>query len=75
MNADFYQLGHTYTDPDNTQYDWRFRCDTITTHPEDCERTALGWRYFRGEWEPIAYGEDDWDLHLTVGMTGTEAQA
>ncbi|MFJ4681993.1 hypothetical protein [Streptomyces sp. NPDC088789] len=62
----FFQPGHTYTDDDHAT-DWRFRCDSITTHPEDGERTALGWRYFRGQWEPCAYGEDDWEIHQDVG--------
>lgn len=68
MTADFYVPGRTYagTDP---SYDWQFRCDTVTTHPKDGERTALGWRHFKGEWEPYAYGEDDWDLHALVGIT------
>jgi hypothetical protein len=59
---DFFQPGHTYTEPGDTT-DWRFRCDSITAHPEDGERTALGWRHFRGEWEPYAYGEDDFEIH------------
>lgn len=65
---DFFQPGTTYTNREFPQYGWQFRCDTITTHPGDGERTALGWRYFRGEWEPYAYGEGDWDIHLVVGM-------
>jgi hypothetical protein len=59
---DFFQVGHTYTEPDGST-DWKFRCDAITTHPEDGERTALGWRHFRGEWSECAYGEDDWEIH------------
>ena len=66
MNADFYQPGHTYTDT-NPQYDWKFRCDVVTTHPEDGERTALGWRFFNGTWSECAYGEDDWDVQQFVG--------
>ncbi|MGW4043035.1 hypothetical protein [Streptomyces sp. NPDC004721] len=66
---DFFQPGHTYADSEFPQYDWQFRCDTITTHPEDGERTALGWRSFNGSWEPYAYGEDDWDVHKHVGHT------
>ncbi|MFD5975523.1 hypothetical protein [Streptomyces bacillaris] len=66
---DFYKPGHTYADPDPALHDWQFRCDTVTTHPEDGERTALGWRHFKGRWEPIAYGEDDYDLHGFVGTT------
>lgn len=71
---DFYQPGTTYSDPDPAQYDWRFRCDTVTTRPDNGERTALGWRHFRGEWEPYAYGEDDWDINQTCGLTTTEAR-
>ena len=62
---DFFEPGHTYSD--SGKYDWKFRVDTVTTHPEDGERTALGWRYFRGEWEPYAYGEDDFEIHQLVG--------
>lgn len=60
--ADFFQPGHTYSEPGDTT-DWRFRCDSITTHPGNGERTALGWRHFRGEWEPYAYDEDDFEIH------------
>ena len=66
LPADFFEPGHTYTHVDDGT-DWKFRVDTVTTHPEDGERTALGWRHFRGQWEPIAYGEDDYDIHLHVG--------
>ncbi|MDJ1132441.1 hypothetical protein [Streptomyces iconiensis] len=65
---DFFQPGHTYAEDDGIT-DWRFRCDSVTTHPEDGERTALGWRHFRGEWEPYAYGVDDWEIHQYVGHT------
>jgi hypothetical protein len=68
---DFFQPGTTYTNRENPQYDWRFRCDAVTTHPEDGERTALGWRHFRGEWEPYTYGEGDWGIHLAVGLYAT----
>lgn len=71
MSADFYEPGHTYSDTAPALYDWRFRCDIVTTHPADGERTALGWRHFKGEWEPYAYGEDDWDVHGLVGLTST----
>ncbi|MER6534373.1 hypothetical protein ABT215_11280 [Streptomyces sp900105755] len=64
----FFQPGHTYSEPDGTT-DWRFRCDAITTHPETGERTALGWRHFRGEWTEYAYGNYDWDIHLLAGIT------
>lgn len=75
LPADFFEPGHTYTDT-SSKYDWQFRCDTVTTHPEDGERTALGWRFFRGQWTEYAYGEDDWDIHRYVGTTDvTEAAA
>jgi hypothetical protein len=66
LPADFFEPGHTYAAAE-TGPDWKFRVDTVTTHPEDGERTALGWRYFDGEWEPYAYYEDDWDVHQHVG--------
>jgi hypothetical protein len=66
--ADFYRPGHTYTAP---EYGWKFRCDTVTTHPEDSELTALGWRFFHGEWEPYAYHEDDWDIAKFDGTATT----
>ncbi|MFE6080030.1 hypothetical protein [Streptomyces virginiae] len=56
--ADFYQPGQTY----HGNFDWAFRCDTITVNPESGKRTALGWRFFDGRWHPYAYGEDDWDV-------------
>jgi hypothetical protein len=62
---DFFQPGHTYAGSGG----WRFRCDTVTTHPEDGELTALGWRYFNGRWEPIAYHQDDWETHQADGHT------
>lgn len=65
---DFFQPGHTYADP-SADNDWKFRVDTITTHPEDGERTALGWRHFRGEWTEQAYDEGDFEIHLLAGMT------
>ncbi|WP_405824229.1 hypothetical protein OG705_29185 [Streptomyces sp. NBC_00838] len=64
--ADFFHPGHTYAD---TEVEWQFRCDTVTTHPAGSDRTALGWRYFKGQWEPYAYGEDEWELHQLVGHT------
>ena len=61
---DFYRPGHTYSYPVYADgYDWKFRVDAVVSHPEDGERTALGWRFWKGQWEPIAYGEDDWDVH------------
>lgn len=75
LRTDFYQPGHTYTHIDDGT-DWQFRVDTVTTRPDNGERTALGWRHFKGEWEPFAYGEDDYDVHLFGGLavvTETEA--
>ncbi|MCM1943193.1 hypothetical protein NC239_33830 [Streptomyces sp. G3] len=67
LRTDFFQPGHTYTHVDDGT-DWKFRVDTVTSCPEDGERTALGWRHFKGEWEPYAYDEDDYDIHLCVGL-------
>lgn len=64
--SDFFEPGHTYAYRDST--DWRFRCDVVTTHPEDGERTALGRRRFQGVWSEYAYGEDDWGVHQTLGV-------
>ncbi len=64
--ADFYEPGVTYVNAKFPVPGWRFRCDVITTHPEDGERTALGWRLWRDRWEPIAYGEDDWSVDYLV---------
>ncbi|MFD8970493.1 hypothetical protein ACFV0C_36825 [Streptomyces sp. NPDC059568] len=61
---DFFQAGHTYSG----QYGWKFRCDTVTNHPEDGERAALGWRFFDGRWKPYEYGEDDWEIGQPVGQ-------
>lgn len=61
---DFYQPGYVYSYPRYADgYDWKFRCDGITTHPENGERIALGWRFFNGQWGEYAYGEDSWDIH------------
>ncbi|MEU3851786.1 hypothetical protein [Streptomyces sp. NPDC029554] len=67
LHTDFFQPGRTYTHIDD-KTDWKFRVDMVTTHPEDGERTALGWRHFRGVWEAIAYDEDDYEIHLCVGL-------
>lgn len=67
LPADFFEPGRTYTHVDD-RTDWMFRVDTVTTHPEDGERTALGWRHFRGQWDPYAYGEDDFDVQQHVGL-------
>ncbi len=64
----FFQPGHTYVNTEFPQANWRFRCDSITTHPEDGKRIALGWRFFKDTWEPCAYVEDDWDPHLSIGQ-------
>lgn len=70
---DFFQPGHTYAGTGGE--DWRFRCDTITTHPEEGDRTALGWRFFNGLWEATAYHEDEWDVHQAAGTIDvTEAE-
>lgn len=66
----FFQVGRTYTEPDGLT-DWKFRCDAITTHPEDGERTALGWRHFRSEWSECAYTEDDWEIHQIADRLAT----
>jgi hypothetical protein len=71
---DFFQVGHTYTDPDGST-DWRFLCDAITTHPQDGERTALGWRHFRGQWSECAYGEDDWEIHQIADAIATTEES
>jgi hypothetical protein len=62
LAVDFFQPGCTYVNAEHPQYGWRFRCDAITTHPEDGELTALGWRFFNGDWEPYGYGKDDWEI-------------
>jgi hypothetical protein len=69
VTAGFFQPGHTYTDPNPTEYDWQFRCDAVTVHPGTGERTALGWVWGLDGWESCAYAEDDWELHLHVGTT------
>ncbi|MGW2223895.1 hypothetical protein [Streptomyces formicae] len=69
---DFYEIGHTYVSASDVT-DWRFRVDMVTTHPLDGERTALGWRHFRGEWEPYAYGEDDWGVLLVSQIADATA--
>lgn len=61
--ADFFEPGHTYRDG----HLWAFRCDAITTHPDDGERTALGWKLFNGEWNPYAYVPDDWEISEACG--------
>ncbi|MEW2250421.1 hypothetical protein AB0907_24140 [Streptomyces sp. NPDC006975] len=69
-DADFFQPGHTYAERGG----WRFRCDTITSHPADGELTALGWRFHAGRWEPIAYHRDDWETHRAAGHIDGTAQ-
>jgi hypothetical protein len=62
---DFFQVGRTYTG----SHGWKFRVDAITAHPEDGERTALGWRFFNGQWGECAYGEDDFEIIQLAGET------
>lgn len=57
---DFFQPGHTYQ-----HSAWSFRCDTVTSHPDTGERTALGWFRFRQErWRSfstnVALWADGW---------------
>lgn len=66
---DFFEAGRTYTNSESPQYGWRFRCDAVTAHPEDGERTAIGWRFFNGQWTERSYGEDDWKDHRFVDAT------
>jgi hypothetical protein len=68
VTASFFQPGHTYTDP-APAYDWQFRCDTVTVHPDTGERVALGWRRHHGEWEPYAYDEADYSINQLAGTT------
>ncbi|MEI5100362.1 hypothetical protein RB200_19770 [Streptomyces sp. PmtG] len=73
---DFYQPGHTYMDT-NPCIDWLFRVDHVTTHPENGEQAALGWRRFRGEWQPYAYFADDWDVlqfHGRAAVVGRDEE-
>ncbi|WP_329472642.1 hypothetical protein OIE75_29295 [Streptomyces sp. NBC_01723] len=70
LRSNFFQPGHTYSDSKaGAGTDWQFRCDSVTAHPENGERAAIGWRHFRGEWEPYAYYEDDYEVHQAVGIT------
>jgi hypothetical protein len=58
--SDFYEPGVTYAIAGRgPEWQWRFLCEVVTTHPEDGARIALGWRFWN-EWGPYAYGEDDW---------------
>lgn len=68
----FFRPGRTYRDPGQPRNDWQFRCDTITTRPDDGERVALGWRFFKGEWETYSYAEDDWEIYQAAGVMATE---
>jgi hypothetical protein len=74
-DLDFFQPGVTYVSSEFPQYGWKFRCDTVTSHPEDGQRTALGWRFFKGEWNPYAYYADDWDLRELVTEAENEITA
>lgn len=61
---DFYQPRYVYSYPRYADgHNWKFRCDAITTHPDDGARVALGWRHWQGEWTECAYDEGDWDVH------------
>lgn len=71
--GDFFEPGRTYTEPDGST-DWQFRCDTVTTHPATGQRTALGWRHFRGEWETCAYDEDEWEIHQIADAFSVEGE-
>ncbi|MFJ4990021.1 hypothetical protein ACIP9H_40275 [Streptomyces sp. NPDC088732] len=64
----FFEPGRTYGDV----AEWAFRCDTITTNPADGEKTALGWRHFKGRWEPFAYHQDDWETMQVFGWCTPE---
>lgn len=64
LPADFYEPGYVYSYPRYADgHDWKFRCDAITTHPDDGARVALGWRHWHGEWTECAYDEGNWDVH------------
>ncbi|MFB7285488.1 hypothetical protein [Actinacidiphila glaucinigra] len=65
----FFEPGRTYGDVTK----WAFRCDRITTHPADGEKTALGWRHFNGCWVPYAYHQDDWETMQVFGWDAPEA--
>lgn len=62
---DFFELGRTYSG----SHGWKFRVDAITTRPDTGERSALGWRFFNGEWTEYAYQEDDFDIIQLAGET------
>src|SRR5690606_8318050 len=51
LPADFFEPGRTYTHVDDGT-DWKFRVATVTTHPEDRERTAPRRRPSPGPWRP-----------------------
>lgn len=64
---DFYEAGKTYIRSSG----WMFRVDVITTHPEDGDMTALGWRLWDGKWEEYAYGTSDWEIYnVSKGLLG-----
>lgn len=70
---EFFQVGRTYSEPGDTT-DWRFRCDAITTHPETGERTALGWKHFRGQWSECSYPESEWEIHQIADALAATAR-
>lgn len=63
VEADFFQRDHTYADGSI----WRFRCDTVTTHPDGGELCALGWVLFNGQWQEASYTVDDWEMGKAIG--------
>lgn len=73
LPPDFFQPRHTYSEPDGST-DWAFLCDTVTSHPGNGKRTALGWVRFRGQWTPRAYDEDDFQTHLVVDAIGASGR-
>ncbi|MFI5831069.1 hypothetical protein ACIA6C_28110 [Streptomyces sp. NPDC051578] len=69
-NGGFCQPGYTYRDGGR----WAFRCDVITTHPEDGSQVALGWCLLGGEvWEARGYTRDDWEYVAACGFSDIEA--
>lgn len=68
--ADFFQPGHTYT-----HKLWDFRCDTVTTHPQTHNRTALGWfRFSDDPWTTCGYSNAHWSEHWTDVTEGGDAR-
>lgn len=65
----FFQSGHTYE-----HSAWTFRCDVVTTDPENGEPVALGWfRFRKGTWHTFAAGAGHWtDGWTDVTESGEE---